>query len=573
MKTIFIFLLATGLIHADCIAQQSRPYSVVINEIFADPSPQVSLPEKEWIELYNTSTEDILLQNWRIGYAAGLSGPMPSYILKPDSFVIVCTASSVPSLNSFGNIISVTSFPSLGNEEETLWLRAPDGNVVHAVHYTNNWYHNELKKAGGWTLEMIDVRNPCGSMENWTASIDPSGGTPGRINSVAVLNPDSKAPKLISAFALTPTSVTLFFNEPVDSLNAINPDFYTLSEGIGKPIAAKPVGPIYDQVILTLATPLIENKIYLATATSLTDCSGNIISAGSNSARVGTISRANRFDAIVNEILFNPTPSSVDYVELYNRGNKILDLHDLYLANRNSINDINSLTRISNNHRSFFPGDFIVATSDIGAVKNAYVSENPEAFIEVAIPSYNNDKGNVILLNVQGIVLDEIAYRDDWHFALISNPEGVALERISYTDTSILPEKQRLNWHSAASSVHYGTPGYKNSQSQNDTVVNGTIIVDPKVVSPDNDGHDDMATINYTFPEPGYVANITIFDASGRPIRYLLKNGLCGTEGFYRWDGLNEKKQRPGPGIYIIFTEVFNLKGKVKRFKNVIVVA
>ena len=106
-----------------------------------------------------------------------------------------------------------------------------------------------------------------------------------------------------------------------------------------------------------------------------------------------------------------------------------------------------------------------------------------------------------------------------------------------------------------------------------DAGVQGEITVTPDIVSPDNDGTDDFATISYVFPEPGYVSTITIFDAAGRPVRYLQRNALNGLKGYYRWDGLGEKNQKLPVGIYIIYTEVFNLQGKTKKFKNVIVLA
>jgi len=56
-------------------------------------------------------------------------------------------------------------------------------------------------------------------------------------------------------------------------------------------------------------------------------------------------------------------------------------------------------------------------------------------------------------------------------------------------------------------------------------------------------------------------------------VRYLQRNAFCGSTGYFRWDGLAEKNQPLTVGIYIIYTEVFNLQGKTKKFKNVIVLA
>ncbi|MBK7885019.1 MAG: gliding motility-associated C-terminal domain-containing protein [Chitinophagaceae bacterium] len=185
------------------------------------------------------------------------------------------------------------------------------------------------------------------------------------------------------------------------------------------------------------------------------------------------------------------------------------------------------------------------------------------------MPSYSDDKGNVIILNGQGEITDEVKYDEKWHFKLIDNREGVALERIDFN----APTQDQQNWHSAATSVGYGTPTYKNSQYRINDGVQGEVTTAPEIVSPDNDGTDDFATINYNFPEPGYVANVTIFDASGRPVRYLQRNALAAVKGYFRWDGLGEKNQKLAVGIYIIYTEVFNLSGKKKQFKNTIVLA
>src|SRR4026207_1211232 len=102
-------------------------YDVVIDEIMADPTPQISLPSNEWIELKNVSANPINLQNWRIGDATGQSGPMPNFVLQPDSFVIFCTGSAVAAMQVYGRVISVTSFPSLDNDGDHMFLKSNTG--------------------------------------------------------------------------------------------------------------------------------------------------------------------------------------------------------------------------------------------------------------------------------------------------------------------------------------------------------------------------------------------------------------------------------------------------------------
>lgn len=568
MKRFLVFILTVFLLIGNAHAQIANRYDIVIDEIMADPTPQLGLPNNEWIELKNTSTVAINLLGFRISDISGQSGAMPSYLLKPDSFVIVCTSSAIVAMSVFGPAISVTSFPSLDNAGDQLSLTSAQGRVIHAVNYTISWYQNELKKDGGWTLEMIDTKNPCSGFTNWKASIDVKGGTPGKKNSVDAANADKNSPKLLRAFAIDNLNITLVFDEPLDSLKGATANNYTISDGIGVPQSAISVAPVFDRVNLKLNTPLAVNKVYTIIAANVTDCAGNTIGP-KNTTRVGLSSVADSFDVVINEILFNPKSNGTDYVEVYNRSQKIIDAKQLYITNRNSTGVISSIQQLSAESILLFPGDFLVITEDIQLVMQQYVTTNPDAFIQISnMPSFNDDKGDVIILNAQGKIVDEVVYSDKWHFALIANTEGVSLERIDYNTASV-----QSNFHSAATSVGYGTPGYKNSQFRIDQQAQGEITVTPEIFSPDNDGMDDFAIINYNFPSPGYVANITIFDASGRLVRYLQKNALSGIKGSYIWDGLGEKQQKLAQGIYIIYTEIFNTDGKKKKFKNTIVLA
>ncbi len=545
-----------------------QQYDIVIDEIMADPTPVVGLPANEWIELKNTSALPINLNNWKISDGSGESGPLPNYILQPDGFVIICTGSSVAALSPFGTTLPVTSFPSLDNTGESLSVISAQGNIIHSVNYSINWFQNELKKDGGWTLEMIDTKNPCSGFSNWKASTDTKGGTPGTKNSIDGLNPDQSAPQLLRAYTTDSVNIILVFDEPLDMLKAAGTSNYSISDGVNISTASA-LSPGFDRVNLHLANPLQRNKVYTLTANTITDCVGNAI-GNKKTAKVGLSEVADSLDIVINEILFNPPSNGTDYVEIYNRSNKIIDLKQTYIANRNTAGVVSSIALLSAESYQLFPQDFMVITEDPAIVKAGYITQNPDAFIAVAsMPSFSDDAGDVIILNAQGAITDELKYSEKWHFKLIDNREGVALERIDYNAATQLQD----NWHSAASSVGYGTPGYKNSQYRINDGVQGEVTLSPEIVSPDNDGQDDFATIDYSFPEPGYVANVTIFDAKGRPVRYLQRNALCGTKGTFRWDGLGDRSQQLATGIYIIFTEVFNLNGKKKQFKKSIVVA
>ena len=544
-----------------------QQYDVVIDELMADPSPQVALPNNEWLELKNTSSFSINLQGWKLGDVSGSSGAMPRYILQPDSLAIICTGSAADALAAFGHVIPVSNFPSLDNDGKFIFLSDAAGKTIHAVRYEIDWYKNELKKNGGWTLEMVDTKNPCSGSSNWKASVDANGGTPGRKNSVDGINKDDTPPKLLNAFAPDETHLTLVFDEPLDSLKAASINNYTFDNSVTVK-AAIVVPPLFDKVDITFNNPITNGNVYTITSKNISDCSGNIIGE-KNSAKFGLAQDADSLDLVINEILFNPRPMGADYVELYNRSKKIIDLNKTYIASRNSSNIISSIQQVSLENILLFPQEFILLSTNIEAVKNQYLTTNPDAFIKLnSFPSFSNTHGNVIVLNNQGNIVDEVAYDEKWHFPLIKNTQGVSLERINYDGPSL-----QSNFHSAATSVGYGTPGYKNSQYQLNEEVRGDITVMPEIFSPDNDGIDDFVTIDYSFPSPGYVTNITIFDASGRTVRYLQKNSLSAIKGYYRWDGLDDKNKKLPQGIYIIYTEIFNTEGKKRAFKNTVVLA
>lgn len=564
MKILFLIIFCIAAFPAG----SQPPYTVVINEIMTDPSPAVGLPDNEWIELFNTGETDVSLFNWRLGDGSSISGPFPQFILAPKQYLIICAASARPAMERFGAVLPVTSFPSLDNAGEVLYLRTADGRVMHAVRYSDKWYDNALKKDGGWTLEMIDATHPCPGMTNWKASADPSGGTPGRQNSVARSNPDPGPPVPLRTYSLTDHSIRIIFNEPVDSSNAADISHYKIDHGI---IISKAIcpPPLFDEVVLETLQALDSQLIYSVLISGVRDCSQNEM-VNETGLKAGVLSEASKGKPVINEILFNPRSGSNDYVEIFNAGSVIINAGQLYLAGRNTSGVLSPPIRSTTSPLAVYPGDYFVMTTDAASLNRNYLVKDPLAVLELSsMPSFPDDKGTVVLLDFQGNILDEVNYNQNWHHKLISDPDGVALERID----PLGPSGHSSNWHSAASTAGYGTPGYINSQFRLNAIPEEAIGISPKVFSPDNDGQDDIVRISFKTGTPGFMANVFIFDESGRQVKHLVRNELLAAEGYWNWNGLGEDQRQLPVGMYVVQAELFDLRGVKQRFRKVVVLA
>ncbi len=567
-KYLLLLLLPSLSIYLQLTGQVAKRFDLAITELLADPSPSVGLPGYEFIELKNISPDTIALHNWKISDGNSTAVINFNYLLQPDSFLIICPIAAVNLYSVFGATLGVSGFPSLNNEADIISIYSPEGLIIHAVGYTDGWYRNNLKAAGGWTLEMIDPKNPCGGSGNWSASIHNKGGTPGTNNSIDGINRDDQPPALIRTYTIDSVTIVAVFDESLDSTQAANSNNYRLNDAPGSIQQASPLPPLFTKVQLRLNNLLNAENVYPLTVKNVSDCAGNTIGI-MNSAKAGLPLTAGLMDIVLNEILFNPKTDGYDYLELYNRSNKIIDCNQLFAANKNSSGAIINIYQIIPVSFLCFPGEFIVITENSKWLQQNFPVKVPGQLIQMnQLPSLPDDKGTIVVMNFQGKVVDQFSYEQNWHFPLIDNKEGVALERINYNE----PTQEKTNWSSAASTAGFGTPAFQNSQFRADLQLQAQISVYPKIFSPNNDGIDDFATIHCTLTQPGYVATISIFDAAGRVVKILIRNATLSSTGLFRWDGLNDQQQRLPSGIYIILTEIFNLQGKTKKFKNVVTI-
>ena len=346
---------------------------------------------------------------------------------------------------------------------------------------------------------------------------------------------------------------------------------YYVDHNIGFPTDIIPVIPDFNIAELGFDITFKKNIIYTLTIGSMIkDCVGNVLKNNSK-AMFAIPEKADSSDLVINEILFNPGESGVDFVEIYNRSEKIINIRYFNLANRESFtSEFKNCFPIIKEYYLLFPGEYLLLTTNTDIIQQQHSITNPGNMIELEnLPPFPDDEGIIIITDNLLNILDEFHYSEDLHFELLNSCEGVSLERIN----SEWPTNDPNNWHSASENFDFATPGCRNSQHNDFEPGEKYILVKPEIFSPDNDGYNDFVNILYHFDAPGYIATITILDAKGRIVKRLVKNTLLSTEGGFTWNGINEENRKASIGIYLIYTEIFDLSGKTYSFKNTCVLA
>ena len=539
---------------------RADPYDIVINEIMANPSNPVRLPEYEYVELYNRSEKNIELNGWTFSYGNN-TRTFPSCLFPAGGYLLLVHSAAVPDMSAYGATIPLLgSLTAIANTGQYLQLRDHEGTVISWVDFTTEWYGDPLKSNGGWSLELINPELNCSLMSNWKASSGKNGGTPGQKNSVYASISDISMPEILYIAAPNEQTVTLYVSNP---LGSIVPDIsrFNLTPKVDRVEIA---GNHFDQLKLHLQSPLRENEWYdLSVAGGMIDCADYL--TPSTSFHFALPQYVEELDVVINEILFNPVSGGYTFVELYNRSQKAIAANDLQLSLRNASGGLSTPVALAGEPLLLLPNEYLVVSRNTDAIMQQFVATNRSAFLKMpAMPTLTRVSGNLVLLNKSLQVIDEVHYNSSQHADFLSSGNGVSLERINPDRNSLDP----ANWHTAAQSAGFGTPGKQNSQylSFSESQSNEVSLI-PDIFSPDNDGVDDVLNINYRFDTPSLIGEVIIFDSAGRKIRHLVRQQILAAEGILIWDGSDDNGRKAITGLYIVYFQAYNSEGVQKMFK------
>lgn len=539
--------------------------NIVITEFMADPTPEVGLPNAEYVEIFNRGDTLVTLEDLRIS-TGGTQQNITAAPLEPGQYLLIVRPADAASFPS-GLRLGIANTPALVNGSGQIRLHAGE-QVIQELNYRPDWFDDPSKADGGYSLELTDPYADnlnCAGL--WAASRDPLGGTPGRQNSVIGLAIDTIGPELLTAFFVE-GGIEISFSKTLAA--SISPSDFILNPDLGLE-SLEALGE--NSYLLRTQNEPQSGQVYsLTVSEGLEDCAGNP-TAGNRSLELGLAEEALPGDVVINEILFNPYVGGVDFVEVFNCSDKILSVNGWSL--------LNEATTSSNNRQNIrsnallLPGGFLVFTPDVENILENYPEQAQREFlVRNDLPSLPDDAGNLTLLSPTAELLDQFDYTEEMHSQLISDQNGISLERIS----SKAPTQQAGNWFSAASSVGYATPTRPNSQTRatdnpGGADQDGFFFLEEDILSPNGDGFQDALLIQYLTPGPGWNARLRIFDANGRQVKILRRSELLAGSGSIIWDGSREDGQRARSGIYVVLIERFNPDGSTANEKLVAVVS
>jgi parallel beta-helix repeat protein len=225
--------------------------SVIINEVMYKDNDAVG--SKDWVELYNTTSNPVDISNWRL---TNLDMPNPAVplavpslpldgdgnldstniyfipentVLEPNSYYVILKSSkdffkAYPSgVTNYSRIVLNIGLDSC----ERIALYDCNDKLVNAARYGNTSPYPADANGGGASLELINPNNYNFISNNWAAS-STQGGTPGRVNSVYAL-PVQRMNKVVKSFLYSQNFPNPFRKSTTFVLNLAKDDHVSIN--------------------------------------------------------------------------------------------------------------------------------------------------------------------------------------------------------------------------------------------------------------------------------------------------------------------------------------------------------
>ncbi len=433
---------------------------VVINEIMYKPSGD----EPEWIELFNNSTTDWNIQDWSLSdRSSQVQITEDSLLFNSNSYLVLSNDESIFNYYDITAQVIIVNLPSLNNSDDGLKVIDNLDRIIDSVNYKSTWGGN----SDGASLERKSAYGSGIDSTNWAGS-GLSGPTPGELNSITPREYDLELTdfNFIDEFAVVGRELTASVQIKNIGLNAVNSasvEVYKFQANDTTSVYETEFSSIApgDSIYFEFGNNNItegQNLFGVRVTTEQDDRPGNNFA---EAAITGIVIVDIPGDIVVNEIMYTPLSSEPEWIEVYNKNEKVVNLENYKIADQtDTVMVIDSTITLN-------PGNYFVFARDSSFLDRYSISDYAIAHF----PSLNNSGDDVVLLNYINEIIDSVAFTSSW-----GGRGGASLERIDPFTSSC----DSANWSSARVDSG-GTPGAINTVSRKDYDAAVTqIIFNPK---------------------------------------------------------------------------------------------
>lgn len=516
---------------------------IAINEIHYLPGDD----QVEFLEFINISGAALNLQGWSFQDRSSTRGTvMSSGDVQPEGMFLVTPDSGTLAdwAESSAVIFELSNWPSLNNSSDSIIVFDPSGH-----RQLQHYYIDPIEGDAGRSLERLALWKPAVEISSWDVCQNEMGISPGVQNSVNI----------------PPVNIALAKIDIRDSLLWIDESFQielmVINRGAVWSRDASIQVELSDVGISVFSIEEVFPDIapgdslqWFITATSNHEGWLSVV------ARIGAaeddIPEDNQISreiyisgytspVIINELMPLPLTGEGEWIELYNRSDRNIDLKLWSFSD-----DTATRRKIADSSLVMAPSSFLVLCGSEGSTT---FSEGLNIQALLDFPTLNNTEDGVRLFDPQGVPFDAMLYNSST--ALMT---GRSLERIR-------PQVSGMNQDNWGLSIDRGasTPGFINSLFLDVLPMRLSIELGPNPFSPDGDGRDDELAIQYELPFEQGIMSVMVFDMAGRKIAAPVQNRHVSHRGQVSWDGEASYGGKAVTGLYIMKLLFDDSAGKV----------
>ena len=496
---------------------------IILNEVMMKPLDD----DLEWVELYNRDAVDKCVDNFFIKDRANrkitLSGTIPA-----NDFVVFCKSKQLFSayypLSDSQKVVEASTWTSLNNTTESLYLTDNYTTYFDSLIYDASHFPQEIS---------YERKNPYtdNSIE-WALSIDESGSTPTRANSILPMNKNIK----INFVSIQKQDNSLVHTVKLKNIG-LHPILNTNIEMFVKSSNSEFDRLFYDEISLddTLIysfnsdIPLNSYYTYKYTTNNADDMNeyDNFCYGFYND---------NSLPFVINEIMYNPQDNEPEWIEI-KKNYQLSELDTIKIVIGSHILSTN------------LPNcEYFLLTSSQNDAEFLFNNYNLTQIPLTGLPALSNNGNLIVLYDKGGNLIERFEYDPMWNNCI----KGTSIERI--------------NPNLIASESNFGpsttscTPGQKNSLYTQIIPTQSHILIEPNPFSPYKLQH---TIINYKLADGVNKISVKIFDLKGRLLKTISNQNVTSAKGSIIWDGKDSNDKNLPIGIYIVNLSGSGLHNKI----------